>query len=379
MRSSVCGWLQFSTYLTVKLKNPTRKSDRGLLIAVLVLTIVGLIAITNSSGPFAFRYFEDRFYFLKNQLPVAIGGFILMLVISRISYKFWEKFAVVLFFLNVILLVLVFVPGLGARYLGASRWIDLGFTHLQPSEFLKITISIYLAKVAAKGKGMTSFIAPLIVSVILVMLQPDLGTTLIIGSIAMIQMFVSGVRILPFISIGTLAVIFGYLLIITSEYRKNRLESYLAIIKDPMAGSYHVKQVLIALGSGGLLGVGLGESKQKHMFLPETATDSIFPIIAEEIGFIGASLLILLICFYVYRGLLISKRAPDKFSQILSMGLVSWIAFQSLFNLGSMVALIPITGVPLPFISYGGTSLLCVMIASGILLSISRDSSISKS
>jgi cell division protein FtsW len=199
-----------------------------------------------------------------------------------------------------------------------------------------------------------------------------LGTTIIVGAIGMTQIFLSGINLFYFFGAAALGGLAGFLLIVTSSYRKARLLSFLEQTQDPLGRSYHIRQILLALGSGGLFGVGLGQSRQKFLFLPEAATDSIFAIIAEEVGFIGAAVLLVLFALWVYKGLKIVRAAPDKFSQILSAGIVAWIGGQTFLNIGSMVALVPLTGVPLPFISYGGSALVMVLLASGILLNISR-------
>ena len=204
------------------------------------------------------------------------------------------------------------------------------------------------------------------------MLQPDLGTALIIAVVTFSQLYISGLPILNLFYIGFGGVIASLLLIIGSAYRRSRLLTFLHPINDVLGRSYHITQILYALGSGGLLGVGLGQSRQKYLFLPEAATDSIFAVISEEIGFVGAFIVILLFIFFIARCIKIVKTAPDKFSFILALGITSWLASQTLINLNSIVVLTPLTGVPLPFFSYGGSSIISILIAIGILLNISR-------
>jgi len=269
-------------------------------------------------------------------------------------------------------MIMVFVPGVGVKLLGARRWVNFGGLTIQPSEFLKLTLAIYLAKVSARNKKLVSYLLPLVLAIFLIMLQPDLGTAIIVTAIGMTQIFISGVDLIPFFLSVIMGGILGFILIITSDYRRDRLLTFLEQTKDPLGKSYHIRQILIALGSGGFWGVGLGQSRQKYLFLPETATDSIFAIIAEEVGFLGASSLILTFAVFVLRGFKIAKNAPDTFSKILSFGFVSWMGFQFLLNVASMLALVPLTGVPLPFFSYGGSSLTATLIACGILLNISK-------
>jgi len=207
---------------------------------------------------------------------------------------------------------------------------------------------------------------------VLIMFQPDLGTALVVGGTAMTQIFVSGISIFYFLGALLIGILASFVLIITSTYRRDRLMTFLEQTHDPLGKSYHIRQVLLALGSGGLFGVGLGASRQKYLFLPEAATDSIFAVVAEEVGFIGALIILFLFVAFIIRGLKIANNAPDKFSQLLATGIVAWIGVQIFLNIGSMVALTPLTGVPLPFFSYGGSALTMVLVAAGILLNISK-------
>ncbi len=264
------------------------------------------------------------------------------------------------------------IPGVGSRVLGARRWIFLGPISIQPSEIIKFTLALYLAKLGAKEKGIISYLVPVGLTVILIMLQPDLGTTLIVLSIAIAQIFVSGIGFLKFIGISILGILGSLSFALSSSYRRERLLTFFQQSQDPLGRDYHLRQILLALGSGGLFGVGLGSSRQKFLFLPEAATDSIFAIIAEEIGFIGAGVIIILIIVFILRALRITQKAPDKFSFMLGTGIVVWIASQVVLNIGSMVSLVPLTGVPLPFFSYGGSALSMILASCGILLNISK-------
>lgn len=350
--------------------------DKNFLILTLILTVLGIVFLADASAPLALRNFSDKFYYAKQQLMWAFIGILILIFCLKVNYKFWEKIATPMFFLNVILLLLVFVPGLGPKVLGARRWLYLGHFNFQPSELLKLSLTIYIAKLASKGKGYLSYMLPILLSGILIMLEPDLGTTIIIMLIGFTQLFVSGVNI--FLFIGTLlgGGIIGALLTWLSGYRRDRLLTFLKATQDPLGKEYHIRQILISLGSGGLFGVGLGQSRQKYLFLPETATDSIFAVIAEEIGFFGSLAIIVVFCLYILRGIRIARNAPDSFARILSIGIVTWIGGQIFLNLGSMVALIPLTGIPLPFFSSGGSSLVTILAASGILLNISSQSTI---
>lgn len=356
----------------IKLTQQKSSIDKSLLILVFVFVFIGLIAVADASAPQALNTYKDKFYLFKEQLMWAGVGTIGLFVISKINYKFWEKVATPIFFFCLILLVVVLLPQLGFKALGARRWIDIGFISFQPSELVKLSLALFLAKVASKNKNAISYFLPLFIVVGLIMLQPDLGTTLIVAIIGLSQIFVSGMNLLYFAGalgvggLGTLGLIF------ISPYRKARLMTFLESERDPLGASYHIRQILLGLGSGGIFGVGLGASRQKYLFLPEASTDSIFAVIAEELGLIGATSIILLFVYFIYKGFSIALHAPDTFSKVLATGLTAWIGGQAFLNIGSMVALVPLTGIPLPFISYGGSSLVTVMAACGILLNISK-------
>jgi cell division protein FtsW len=352
--------------------NSKEKYNTKIFFVTILLVFLGLIAVADASAPTALQRFSDKFYYLKAQSVWATVGLILMFVFSKINYKFLEKIAAPFFYLSLIGLILVFVPGLGIKIMGAKRWVDLGVTTIQPSEFAKLSLALYLAKLASMNKKTLSYFVALGSCVLLIMLEPDLGTTLVITSMAFSQIFISGINLIQLFLVSSFGGVLAFLLIITSSYRRDRLMTFLKLAEDPLNKGYHLRQILLALGSGGLFGVGLGDSRQKYLFLPETATDSIFAVIAEEVGFIGASALIILFVLYIYQGISIARNAPDRFSAVLATGIVSWIGFQTFLNIGSMVSLVPLTGIPLPFISTGGSSLVTMLIGTGILMNISK-------
>jgi len=346
--------------------------DKNFLYITLILTVLGLIIVADASAPQALNVFNDKFYFLKQQAGWAFIGVIAMIISSQINYKIWEKVAIPAFGITLLLLITVLIPGIGSKFLGARRWVYIGPISIQPSEFLKLTLAIYFAKVAEKEKQVLSYFIPLVIVGFLIMLQPDLGTTLVIVAIGMSQIFVSGINFFYFILALLAGGLGGALLILTSSYRRARLLTFLQQSQDPLGKDYHIRQILLALGSGGLFGVGLGQSRQKFLFLPEASTDSIFAVIAEEIGFLGAIVIIFLFLFYIINAFKIAKNAPDKFSQVLATGIATWVSIQVVLNIGSNVALVPLTGIPLPFFSYGGSALTMLLFASGILLNISK-------
>lgn len=355
-----------------RLRKQNKSVDKKILFLTLVLTTLGLVALADASAPQALSIFSDKFYFVKQQAVWAIFGLLGFFIASRVNYSFWQKIATPLFILGILFLIAVLIPGVGSRFLGARRWIIAGPVSFQPSEFIKLALVIYFAKVASYDKPLISYLAPLMIVAGLVMLQPDLGTTIVLVATSTVQIFATGLSLISLFIAGAAGSVISFLLIIMSNYRRERFLTFIRESKDPLGASYHIRQILLALGSGGLLGVGLGQSHQKYLFLPEAASDSIFAVIAEEVGFIGASLLIFLFAFFVFRGMAIARGAPDRFSQFLALGLTSWIGIQTILNISSIVALVPLTGVPLPFFSYGGSSLVMVLVASGILLNISK-------
>lgn len=356
----------------LKLLKQKKGIDKTLLVLTLVLVFIGLIAVTDASAPQALSIYGDKFFLAKQQLIWAGIGIAAFFVVSRIHYSFWEKIATPFFFASLALLLIVLLPSLGLKALGARRWIDLGFFSVQPSEIIKLSLSMYLAKVASKNKNALSFFIPLGIVAGLIMFQPDLGTTLVLLGIGISQIFVSGVNLLYIGGALLTAGIATFVVSILSPYRRERILTFLETTRDPLGKGYHIRQILLGLGSGGIFGVGLGASRQKYLFLPEASTDSIFAIIAEELGVIGALALIILFGYFIYRCFWVAVHAPDKFSQVLCVGLAAWIATQTFLNIGSMVSVVPLTGIPLPFISYGGSSLVMILAACGILLNVSK-------
>lgn len=351
----------------------TKNNGRVLLFLTIILTILGLLAVADASGPEGFAYFKDSFYFVRQQLIWAVLGIIAMFLAMVIDYPIWKKFASIIFVINLGLLLGVLIPGVGTKVLGARRWISFGFFTIQPSELIKFSLIIYLAKLLELKKPFLNLILPIAVVAGLIMLQPDLGTTIVILVIGFTEIFVAGVSLVPFLGTAVTGGILGFFLTMISSYRRQRLMTFLNNSSDPLnSANYHIRQVLIALGSGGLFGVGLGQGKQKYLFLPESATDSVFANIGEELGFAGGIFVIGLLAFFVYKMLQIATHAPNTYSTLVATGIVAWMCTQIFLNLASMVALIPLTGVPLPFFSYGGSSLTIILFTVGVLLNISK-------
>ena len=358
-------------------KVSTGKFDLVLFGLLLGLTSFGLLMIYNSSSVMAYNLFEDKYHFIKDQIVWSLIGFTGLFFFYKTDYHRLYAFALPLLVLAFILLLLVFVPGIGAGALGANRWVNLGFTTLQPAEFVKLGLAIYLsAWFSHKEKDrFGAFLLLMGAILFLIMMEPDMGTASIILFEAAVIYFLSGGSLTYFFVGAPILALIGYFYIVTAPYRMARLTSFLNLGNSFESTSYHVKQILIALGSGGVFGLGIGNSIQKYAYLPENVTDSIFPIIAEEFGFIGSIMLILAFAGLIWRGIYIASRAKDAFGKLLAGGIISFIGIQAVLNLASMTALMPLTGLPLPFISYGGSALVVDLAAMGIILNISRQSS----
>ncbi len=351
-----------------------KKIDIYLLISVVFLTIFGLFMIYDASSYVAFRDFSDKYHYVKDQIFWIILGFLALGFFSFFDYRKFYNLAIPILTVSVLLLILVFIPGIGVKLLGARRWIDLKFTLLQPSELIKLSLAIYLsAWFSNKEKGrLWAFLSLISLILLLVILEPDMGTAAIILFEALVLYFLSGAKIMYFLLLGPVIAFLGLIFTKIEPYRAARLATFFNANQDISSSSYHVRQILIALGVGGLTGVGLGNSLQKYAYLPENATDSIFAIIAEELGFIGATFIIGIFLIVIWRGFMISSLAKDSFGKLLAGGISAFLAGQIFINLAAQTALLPLTGIPLPFISYGGSALIINLSAIGILLNISK-------
>ncbi len=351
-----------------------RRIDLILLSTIIFLTIFGLFMIYDASSVIAFRDFGDKYHYIKEQCINAILGVFALGFFTFFDYKKLYNLSVPILIIAIGMLIAVFIPGIGIYALGAHRWINLGLTVLQPAEFVKLSLAIYLsAWFSTKERGRLPAFGLLMGFVLLlVMAQPDMGTASIIMFEAILLYFLSGATISHFVMLIPVLGLGGTILILIAPYRLARLTSFLHAGENLEGTSYHVKQILIALGSGGLFGVGAGNSLQKFAYLPENVTDSIFAIIAEEFGFIGSFGLIILFVVIMWRGFVISSHAKDTFGKLLSAGIICFLGVQAVINFSAMTALIPLTGVPLPFISYGGSALIVDLAAIGIVLNISK-------
>ncbi len=364
-----------------KKKKEEKGIDLVLLATVITLLIFGLVAISSAGVVVAQQRFGDEYYFFKHQLLFGlIPGLIIFFISQKIPYTFWRKASLPFFIISLTALLLVFIPGIGIELQGASRWINLGVTSFQPAEMMKLALIIYLAVWMEKRgpqlrewkEGFLPFISIVGLVGLLIILQPDMGTLGVICLVALVMFFVAGSPwrfMAALLGAGTLL---SLLLIKIKPYRMNRILSFLDPQEDTLGISYQVNQALIAIGSGGIWGQGLGESRQKFNYIPEPIGDSIFAVIGEELGFIGAFFLISLFFLLAIRGMKIVHRAPDHFAALLATGIVTWVIFQALINIMANIALVPLTGIPLPFISYGSTALVFVLAGCGILINISR-------
>lgn len=388
--------------------------DSVLISAVGVLVILGILIIFSVSAAVSRAKFGNTHYFLSHQLLFGlIPGLVLAFLALKLRLEFFKKWAPVFLLINVVLMFLVFFPKIGVQSGGASRWLNLGIVTLQPSEFLKFTFILYLAawlsgrtartKLKLRGRSVgdeggafifnfarssstlrtrsflnetfVAFLVIIFLITLLLVLQSDVSTLGIIILTAMMAYFLTGtplwhMMLLFFVGFASLLA-----LIKISPYRLNRILVFLKPGDDPLGIGYHVNQALIAVGSGGIFGLGLGMSQQKFGFLPQTLADSIFAVYSEELGFIGGAGLIFLFLIFFWRGFKIGLAAKDKFSQLLAFGITFWIVIQAFINIGSAIGVLPLAGIPLPFISYGGSALISELFGVGMLLNISKSES----
>jgi cell division protein FtsW len=360
--------------------------DKNLIFSVSIIVIFGLIMMSSASAVVSYAKFGNSYYFLKNQLIGLVVGLIAFYFTSKIDYHLWRRFALGFLLFSIFLLLLVFIPGLAADYGSARSWINVFGFSLQPSEFVKLSFLIYLAAwLESRGKrisdfheGSGPFVIVLGVIGFLMILQPDIGTLLIITLISMAVYFVGGGRLYHIIVMILIGIIGLFLMVQVKDYQADRFRCFLDPSFSRQDKCYQINQSLIAVGSGGFFGRGLGESRQKYMYIPEIQGDSIFAIIAEESGFIFSSILIILYVYVFYRGYLIAKHAPDVFGRILAIGIVSWIVVQAFLNIGGMINVVPMTGVPLPLVSYGGSAITAALAAVGILVNISKQTKVGR-
>lgn len=355
--------------------------DKIFLLLIGIITVFGLVILSSASAPLAYTRFGSMFYYLKHQIAYGlVPGLILFFILSRVDYHYFRSKAFSLLLISVGLLLLVFVPGLSASWGTSRSWINLGGFSLQPAEIVKLTFLFYLAAwLEERGKvgmrdvhtGLLPFLTVLGVIGGLLMLQPDMGTMSIIAGTSLIVYFVAGAPLLYLSGMFAAAAGLLVLLIKISPYRAARLLTFLHPELDPLGIGYQINQAFLAIGSGGLFGLGLGHSRQKMLYLPEVTSDSIFAVMSEELGFIFIMGYFIFLIALIFRGINIAKQSPDPFGRLLAVGIMSWFFVQTVVNVSSMLGLLPLTGVTLPFISYGGTSLAVSLAAAGVVANIS--------
>lgn len=358
-----------------------RTPDYWLFLPVIALIGIGVVMVYSASAIVAQDRFGDSAFFLKRQALWVGLGTAALLVAQRLHYERLRRWTPLVLVLSLAALVLVLIPGVGRVAGGARRWISFGNTvAVQPAEAAKLAMALYLANFLANrglqlGEFRRSVLPPVLITGTmfgLMLLQPDMGSALLIGFLTTAQLFVGGARLLHLLGVGVVSLPVLLIATLGEEYRRRRILAFLDPWSDPQGTGFHIIQSLLALGSGGLFGAGLGESRQKFFYLPERHTDFIFAILGEELGLAGTAAIVLLFGLFSYRGFRIAKYAPDRYSSLLSSAIMTMIVFQAIINIGVASGVLPITGVPLPFVSFGGSSLVFSMMAVGMLLNISQ-------
>jgi cell division protein FtsW len=360
-----------------------RRSIALLLIPTALLTVMGLAMVLSAGSISAVEGYGSSFWYFNRQVIYAVAGIAALVVAARLPYAVWKKLAVPMMVLTLPLMVIALHPSSGTALNGASRWIDLGPVTLQPSEFLKLGLVAFTATILTKKRRRLDHLGHLLIPLapvvlviaVLVVMQRDLGTTVILCGSVFLMLFAAGVRMKYLAISGGAGLAAAAFLIFGEDYRRTRfVDAYLNPWADRMGDGYQLIQGLIALGSGGWFGVGLGASRQKWDYLPNAHSDFIFAIVGEELGLVGAFVVMITFAVLLYAGIRIAMRAPDGFGRLLAAGITSWIGLQTIINLGAVTGLLPITGVPLPLLSFGGTALVVTLAGIGVLVSIARAS-----
>lgn len=368
--------------MSIRLRSRIHQPDFIFLASFVFIALFGLVMLSSVSTAVAFQRFGDSLYYIKHQLLNGfLPGIFVCIALAIVDYRVWRRFGFTLFVISIVLLLAVLIPGIGVTFGGARSWIDAKIFVFQPTEVVKLAFILYLAAWLEKrdrkvikdfSDGLVPFLISLGIVMGLILLQPDVGTMSVIVMIALTVYFVAGAALKHLFVLGLLGIGGLAFLIKIAPYRAARFTVFLHPELDPQGIGYHINQALLAIGSGGLFGLGFGYSRQKHLYLPEVIGDSIFAIIAEELGFMAVVLILGVLLTMIMRGFIIARQAPDNFGRFVAAGIMSWIGFQSFVNIGAMVGILPITGLPLPFISYGSSSLIVLFAAMGIMINISR-------
>ncbi len=358
-----------------------REVDKTLLWTSLILLGFGLVMLSSASTVLSFQRFGNNHYYLFRQMLLgAAPGLVLMYIFSKMDYHVWQKFAPILILTGLVLLVAVLVPGIGFKVGGARRWINLKVFLFQPTEYVKLAVIFYLASWYDKRQqhkddlyfGFLPSLILVALIALLIVLEPDMGTMLVLVAIAAVMLFLGGVRLRYLAATAGVGLVAFWIMVKAAPYRASRFLAFFNPQVDAKGISYQINQALIAIGSGGLWGAGFGHSVQKYNYLPEPIGDSIFAIISEEMGFVRVSALLIGFLLLAYKGYKVAVNAPDMFGKLMAAGITSWIVLQALINIGGITAVIPLTGIPLPFISYGSSAMALNLAGIGILLNISR-------
>ncbi|MCR6095945.1 stage V sporulation protein E [Salipaludibacillus agaradhaerens] len=354
--------------------------DLILLAVTLILVMIGSLMVFSASAVWADYRFDDSFFFLKRQLIFVSIGLISMFLMIQVDYWRLKSLANIALMVCFGLLIIVLIPGVGLVRGGAQSWLGIGAFSIQPSEFMKLAMILFLAKyvsinqkyITTWKRGLFPILALIFTAFGLIMLQPDLGTGAVMVITCMVLIFVAGARVSHFFLLGGIGLAGFVGLIISAPYRLQRITSFLNPWEDPLGSGFQIIQSLYAIAPGGLLGLGFGHSRQKYFYLPEPQTDFIFAILAEELGFIGGTFVLLCFAVLLWRGLRIAIHAPDLYGTLFATGIIGMIAIQVMINIGVVIGLIPVTGITLPLLSYGGSSLTLMLTTIGVLLNISR-------
>ncbi len=372
-----------------KVLNSNKKPfDFILCVTILVLLALGIVMVLSASAPSSLSTTGNSYTYVINQAFFAAIGIFLMFVISKIDYRYYKRLYKLAYVGSIIALCSVVIPGIGVTVKGATRWINLGFVQFQPSEIAKVGLIVFFAGYLADHKNelgsfKDGFIKPLAFLIppvgALFFLQDHLSAIIVIGAITCIMMLMAGSRLKYFLTAGVtgvVAAVSGMFILAQKTgvggFRLARITTFLNPFADMQGDGWQVVQSLYAIGSGGLFGLGLGESKQKYLYLPEPHNDFIFAIIAEELGFVGCAIVIALFAVFIWRGILIAMKAPDSFGSLLAIGITSLVGIQAIINIAVVTSSMPATGMSLPFFSYGGTALVILLCCMGVLLNISR-------
>ncbi|GGG10239.1 stage V sporulation protein E [Paenibacillus abyssi] len=354
--------------------------DLWMIVSILLILTIGLVMVYSASAVLSYNEFGDAFYYVKRQLLFAVLGIGAMFFMMNTDYWVWKKGSKLGLLICFGLLILVLIPGIGVVRGGARSWLGISSFGIQPSEFMKLAMVVFLARLLSERQDqITSFTKGLLpplgimgAAFGLIMLQPDLGTGAVMVGASIIVIYSAGARLAHLGSLALIGVAGLIGLILAAPYRLQRITAFMDPWQDPLGAGYQAIQSLYAIGPGGLVGLGLGMSRQKYNYLPEPQTDFIFSILAEELGFIGGMSIIVLFLILVWRGMRTAITAPDSFGSLLAVGITGIIAVQVLINIGVVIGMLPVTGITLPLVSYGGSSLTLLLTALGVLLNISR-------